>query len=130
MNLRQQRFIDEYLADPNATQAATKAGYKWPDKVGSQLLGKTRIREAIAERQAEHRGRCEITRETLTRMLLEDREMARRNGQPGAAIQACMGLAKLHGLLVDRSEKTIISMSPEERAKRIAELTERLESVH
>ena len=56
MTPRQQRFVNEYLIDTNATQAAARAGYKWPDKVGSQLLGKTRIREAIAERQVEHRA--------------------------------------------------------------------------
>ena len=28
---RQQRFVDEYLIDLNATQAAIRAGYEWPD---------------------------------------------------------------------------------------------------
>jgi hypothetical protein len=27
---KQQRFVDEYLIDLNATQAATRAGYEWP----------------------------------------------------------------------------------------------------
>lgn len=27
LNHRQQRFVDEYVADPNATQAAIRAGY-------------------------------------------------------------------------------------------------------
>lgn len=49
---RQQRFVDAYLgdADGNATRAAEAAGYAWPDKQGSQLLGKTRIKNAISVR--------------------------------------------------------------------------------
>jgi phage terminase small subunit len=43
---KQQRFIQEYLIDLNATQAAIRAGYsaKNADKIGSQQLGKTRVR--------------------------------------------------------------------------------------
>ena len=46
---KQQRFVAEYLVDLNATQAAIRAGYsaKNADKIGSQLLGKTRVSEAI-----------------------------------------------------------------------------------
>ena len=46
---KQQRFVAEYLIDLNATQAAIRAGYsaKNADKIGSQLLGKTRVAEAI-----------------------------------------------------------------------------------
>jgi phage terminase small subunit len=31
LNARQQRFVKEYLIDPNATQAAIKAGYSKKD---------------------------------------------------------------------------------------------------
>ena len=57
---KQQRFVAEYLIDLNATQAAIRAGYsaKNADKIGSQLLGKTRVAEAI---QAEKTARSERT---------------------------------------------------------------------
>lgn len=50
---KQQRFVEEYLVDCNATQAAIRAGYsqKNADKIGSELLGKTRVHEAIAKKQ-------------------------------------------------------------------------------
>ena len=50
MTYKQRLFVAAYLGDAkgNAVEAARIAGYAWPDKVGSQLLGKTRIRAAIA----------------------------------------------------------------------------------
>ena len=46
---KQQRFVDEYLIDLNATQAAIRAGYseKTARAVGAENLTKPDIREAI-----------------------------------------------------------------------------------
>lgn len=67
---KQQRFVDEYLIDLNATQAAIRAGYsvKTADKQGSQLLGKTRIAEAVAERMADRSKRTGVNQD---RVVLE-----------------------------------------------------------
>lgn len=48
---KQERFCQEYLIDLNATQAAIRAGFsaKTADKIGSQLLGKTRVQAKIDE---------------------------------------------------------------------------------
>ena len=42
---KQTRFVDEYLVDLNATQAATRAGYsaKTANEQGSRLLAKVAI---------------------------------------------------------------------------------------
>jgi phage terminase small subunit len=47
---KQQRFVDEYLIDLNATQAAIRAGYseKTAEQQAYQLLQKTSVQEAIA----------------------------------------------------------------------------------
>ena len=54
MTPKQERFVQEYLIDLNATQAAIRAGYsgKSAVKIGHQLLDKTRhlIDAALAER--------------------------------------------------------------------------------
>lgn len=54
LTAKQKLFVDEYLIDLNATQAAIRAGYsvKNADKIGSELLGKTRecVDQALAER--------------------------------------------------------------------------------
>lgn len=59
---KQQRFVDEYLIDLNATQAAIRAGYsaRSADKIGPELLGKTGVKELIRARQALLRERVQI----------------------------------------------------------------------
>lgn len=49
LTTKQTVFVREYLIDLNATQAAIRAGYsaKNADKIGTELLGKTRVAEAI-----------------------------------------------------------------------------------
>lgn len=68
---RQQRFVDEYLIDLNATQAAIRAGYskKTADVVGWQLLRKTLVSEAIAEKQQRLQVKTEVTAERVVREL-------------------------------------------------------------
>lgn len=60
---KQAAFVREYLVDLNATQAARRAGYSSAnaDKIGSELLGKTRVAEAIQGAQARRAERTEIT---------------------------------------------------------------------
>ncbi len=52
---KQQRFVDEYLIDLNATQAAIRAGYsaKTADVQGSRMLGIVKVQQAISEAMAE-----------------------------------------------------------------------------
>lgn len=52
---KQQRFVDEYLIDLNATQAAIRAGYsvKAANAIGTENLAKPSIKNAIEERMAE-----------------------------------------------------------------------------
>lgn len=52
LTTKQQRFIEEYTVDWNATQAAIRAGYskKTASETGYENLRKPQIAEAIAER--------------------------------------------------------------------------------
>ena len=54
MTDKQQRFIDEYMIDLNATQAAIRAGYspKTAEVIGNQLLKKTLVSNEILKRKA------------------------------------------------------------------------------
>lgn len=67
---RQQQFVDEYLIDLNATQAAIRAGYsvKTANEQGSQLLAKLSIQQAIAEKMAERSRRTGVNQD---RVVLE-----------------------------------------------------------
>lgn len=70
LNEKQRRFVDEYLIDLNATQAAIRAGYsvKTANEQGSQNLAKLSIQQAIAEQMAERSKRTGINQD---RVVLE-----------------------------------------------------------
>jgi phage terminase small subunit len=71
LTARQQRFVNEYLVDLNATQAAIRAGYskKTAKSVGSENLTKPDIAAAIAARQAKVAAKLEITQERVAAEL-------------------------------------------------------------
>lgn len=60
---KQQQFVDEYLIDLNATQAAIRAGYskKTAGAIGAENLEKPEIAEAIQAAMDERAERTEIT---------------------------------------------------------------------
>lgn len=70
---KQQAFVAEYLVDLNGSAAARRAGYsaKNADKIASELLGKTRVREAIAAAMEERSKRVEIDADYVLKNLLE-----------------------------------------------------------
>jgi len=67
MNLKQQRFVDEYLIDLNATQAAIRAGYsaKTANEQGARLLANVSVSAAITAAQARRAKRTEITQDRV-----------------------------------------------------------------
>lgn len=67
LNDKQKRFVDEYLIDLNATQAAIRAGYS-AKTAGSQsfdLLKKPEIQDAVTEAMKAREKRTEITQDRV-----------------------------------------------------------------
>lgn len=72
LTAKQQKFVDEYLIDLNATQAAIRAGYKkteYTDTNANKLLENTRIREAIDKSMAERSRRTGINQDRVIQEL-------------------------------------------------------------
>ncbi len=67
MTEKQQRFVDEYLIDLNATQAAIRAGYsvKTANEQGAQNLAKVSIQQAIAEQMADRSRRTGVNQDRI-----------------------------------------------------------------
>lgn len=68
---KQQRFVDEYLIDLNATQAATRAGYsaRTANEQGSRLLANVSVRSAIEAAKKERSQRTQITADRVLQEL-------------------------------------------------------------
>ena len=68
---KQQRFVQEYLVDLNATQAAIRTGYsaKTAEVQGSRLLSNANIAAAVSEAQDKLAAKSGITKERWLREL-------------------------------------------------------------
>lgn len=74
---KQQRFVEEYLIDLNATQAAIRAGYseKTAQEIGSENLSKPMVAKAIADAQLKREERTKIDADYVLRRLVEIDQM-------------------------------------------------------
>ncbi len=77
---KQQRFVDEYLVDLNATQAAIRTGYsaKTAKVQGSRLLTNAAICAAVAEARTKQSERTGITAEYVLDTIRETVERCRQ----------------------------------------------------
>lgn len=71
---KQQRFVDEYLVDLNASAAAKRAGYsvRTAEWQGPQLLGKTHVATAIAVAKAERSRRTQVDADWVLKRLANE----------------------------------------------------------
>ncbi|MGQ7247585.1 terminase small subunit [Halomonas sp. V046] len=62
LTARQSRFVDEYLLEPNATQAYIRSGYspKGANTAAARLLANVRIQTAIQQRMDERSRRTQV----------------------------------------------------------------------
>lgn len=68
---KQARFVEEYLIDLNATQAAIRSGYspQTAEQQGSRLLSYAKVAEAVAAAQQARSKRVEVTQDDVLREL-------------------------------------------------------------
>jgi len=80
INDRQRRFVAEYLVDPNATQAAIRAGYspRTARSIGQENLTKPDIRKAIDAANAERLARLGVRADWVLMRLVENTNRSMR----------------------------------------------------
>ena len=78
LNAKQQRFVDEYVQDMNASQAALRAGYspKTADRQGHRLLKNAEIAAEIARKQAETAEKLQLSHEWVIQRLMDNHDRA------------------------------------------------------
>lgn len=74
---KQQRFVEEYLIDLNATQAAIRSGYseKTAQEIGSENLSKPMVAKAISDAQLKREERTQIDADYVLKRLVEIDQM-------------------------------------------------------
>ena len=113
MTPKQEAFCLAYIETGNASEAYRRAYDAGKMKTAvinvkaSELLADGKIAVRVSELQSEHLERHKLTVDDISRMLQDDRKLARELGTAAAAVSASMGLAKLYGHLTDKSESTV-----------------------
>ena len=99
LTARQSRFINEYLVDMNATNAAVRAGYsvRTAKSQASRLLTNVNLQTEINSKNQEVEKKLEIDREGVLNALVSAIDIAKEQGDPIAMISACAELNKMMG---------------------------------
>jgi len=101
-------------------KAYENAGYKPLESAASRLASQVKVLARVRELQAASAERAEVTAAELSDQLEDIRKKALEANQMGAAAQAVMGRAKLHGLIIDKAE--VKDVTPIDPAARQAEI--------
>lgn len=107
MTARQQRFVQEYLIDLNATAAYRRAGYKASSDTvarveGCRLLANPSVAAAIQVAQAERAERTRIDQELVVAGLLEEARRMGKGASHGARVTAWTQLGRHLGTFTDK----------------------------
>lgn len=105
---KQQRFVEEYLIDLNATQAAIRSGYseKTAKEIGSENLTKPNITKAIEEAQEKLSNKAQVTVEMVVQGLLNEAKDLSEGSTQSARVSAWAHLGKHLGMFKDKIEHT------------------------
>ena len=81
LTAKQQRFVEEYLIDLNATQAAIRAGYseRTARQAGAENLTKPVIAEAIAAAQDERSKRIAVSQDYVLSSIVDVMERCKQH---------------------------------------------------
>lgn len=88
LNAKQERFVQEYLACNNATQAAERAGYLHPNKQGPRLLVNVGVAAEIAKGQSERTERTKIGIDYVIQRLAIEAERDGEGSSHSARVSA------------------------------------------
>lgn len=127
-NAKHERFAQAIAAGMSGRAAYYDAGYSpksddVADAAASRLLAGVRVASRVRELQEASAEEAVITAAELSAQLEDIRVKAIASNQLGAAVQAAMGRAKLHGLIIDKAEvKDVTPVDPEQRKAEINRL--------
>ena len=144
-NAKHERFAQALAAGKTAVDAYEFAGYRRNRGHASTLRKNPKLLkrvDEILETQGQIQGRgalaaierAGLTKSRFMEMLIDDRELARKNGQASAAIRATELLGKELGMFIDRSgkqhtpEKRFSQLPPEEQEREATELMGRVKA--
>jgi|GEM_PF-2148736 len=109
LTAKQRRFVAEYQADGNATQAAIRAGYSEDTAraIGCENLMKPHIRVEIDRQEAERLDAAGVTADYVIAALVKNHEKANAEGKLSDSTRALELLGKHLKLWTDKVEAMV-----------------------
>lgn len=106
LNEKQYRFVQEYIVDYNATQAAIRAGYspKTAYSNGQRLLKHAEVQAAIKEIQDKATDKAIVDRNMVLAGLLKEAEFKGQGASHAARVSAWEKIGKTMGMFIDKTE--------------------------
>ncbi|MCK5679577.1 terminase small subunit [bacterium] len=109
----QQRFVEEYMVDNNASAAARRAGYceKTAESQGSRLLRNVKVATALTDAREQQQERTQITADSVLHDLAYVHLALQRVGDAGelnlsAALKALELIGRHFKMFTDKAEIT------------------------
>ena len=124
LNEKQATFVQEYLIDLNATQAAIRAGYspRTAEQQGMRLLRDARVKEAVQKAMQERNQRVEISQdrilEELARIAFGDLRDAVTWGPSGVSLKDSAELTEDQAAAISEVGETVTKEGGSTRIKR------------
>lgn len=125
LTIKQEAFAAAYVETSNASEAYRRAYDVNPDckpntveKRACELLKNGKVAGRVDELRQRALLRHDITIDSLTEMLRQDRDLAHQTMSPAAAVSAVMGIAKLHGLIVEKRQNTNVNIDANQLSDR------------
>lgn len=108
LTAKQQMFINEYLIDFNATQAAIRAGYSesTAQQIGSENLLKPVIKIEIDKRMKEFEEKALVTKEMVIKGLLSEAQEYGEGASHSARVASWAHLGKHLNMFTDKVDLT------------------------
>ena len=129
LTARQRRFVEEYLIDLNATQAAIRAGYSpnSADSEGPRARNKPNVAAAIDRSLAERAARTGVTADRviveLAKVAFGDPRRLLAMGSNGATVRAFTDLTDAEAALISEITETGAGDNKRRRVKLHCKMT-------
>lgn len=106
---KQERFVEEYLVDLNATRAAERAGYsaRTANEQGARLLVNVSVQKAIQAAKLNRAQKVAVSAEDVLRGVIEVTMLARKEGDLKTALKGYELQGKHIGMWRDKVEQEI-----------------------